>query len=80
MKKHSTSLPNRASDASKKRLIHEININAPTDDGIPFFGNNFTKKELSQKCDEVRKRVSGFSKEKKAELLKKARKIIKSKT
>ena len=78
-KRYLTSLQNRATGAVKEKLIREININEPNDDGIPFFGNNFTKEELKNTCDNVRKRVSGYSKEKKAELLKKARKIIKNK-
>lgn len=39
---------------------------------------NITKKQLQKACDEARERVSGYSKEKRAELLESARETLKN--
>jgi len=79
----------RATDAQKERLIREINARQLIEPPENLVERKLTTKQirdnidfingLSKETDIVRTRVSGYSKKKKAELLRKARKTLKKK-
>ena len=58
----------KSSDEYKTKLICEINVNESKDE--TFLAR------LKKECDETRKRVSGYSKTKRKNLLKKAKKLV----